>query len=82
MFERHRDKNGEMSRKHGNTLIRTLRKHKEQRDIPLLIAPPLQRRTGGGLFWDYKVATERGISLTPGTAKCKPKRFILPAFRQ
>lgn len=26
-FERHRDKNGEMSRKHGNTLIRTLRKH-------------------------------------------------------
>jgi len=25
-FERHRDKNGEMSRKHGNTLIRTLRK--------------------------------------------------------
>jgi hypothetical protein len=27
VFERHRDKNGEMSRKHGNTLIRTLRKH-------------------------------------------------------
>jgi hypothetical protein len=27
MFERHRDKNGEMSRKHGNTLIGTLRKH-------------------------------------------------------
>jgi hypothetical protein len=26
-FERHRDKNGEMSRKHGNTLIRTLRKY-------------------------------------------------------
>ena len=26
-FERHRDKNGEISRKHGNTLIRTLRKH-------------------------------------------------------
>ena len=26
-FNRHRDKNGEMSRKHGNTLIRTLRKH-------------------------------------------------------
>jgi hypothetical protein len=26
-FERHRDKNGEMSRKHGNTLVRTLRKH-------------------------------------------------------
>jgi hypothetical protein len=26
-FERHRDKNGQMSRKHGNTLIRTLRKH-------------------------------------------------------
>ncbi len=25
--ERHRDKNGEISRKHGNTLIRTLRKH-------------------------------------------------------
>lgn len=25
--ERHRDKNGEMSRKHGNTLIRTLRRH-------------------------------------------------------
>jgi hypothetical protein len=25
-FERHRDKNGEISRKHGNTLIRTLRK--------------------------------------------------------
>jgi hypothetical protein len=25
-FERHRDRNGEMSRKHGNTLIRTLRK--------------------------------------------------------
>jgi hypothetical protein len=24
--ERHRDKNGEISRKHGNTLIRTLRK--------------------------------------------------------
>lgn len=24
---RHRDKNGEISRKHGNTLIRTLRKH-------------------------------------------------------
>jgi hypothetical protein len=27
IFERYRDKNGEMSRKHGNTLIRTLRKH-------------------------------------------------------
>jgi len=27
MFERHRDKNGEMSRKNGNTFIRTLRKH-------------------------------------------------------
>jgi len=27
MFERPRDKNGEMCRKHGNTLIRTLRKH-------------------------------------------------------
>jgi hypothetical protein len=26
-FDRHRDKNGAMSRKHGNTLIRTLRKH-------------------------------------------------------
>ena len=26
-FERHRDKNGQMSRKHGNTLIGTLRKH-------------------------------------------------------
>jgi hypothetical protein len=26
-FERHRDKNGEIGRKHGNTLIRTLRKH-------------------------------------------------------
>ncbi len=26
-FERHRDKNGEMSRNHGNTLVRTLRKH-------------------------------------------------------
>ena len=26
-FERHRDKNGQISRKHGNTLIRTLRKH-------------------------------------------------------
>jgi hypothetical protein len=26
-FERHRDKNGRMSRKHGNTLISTLRKH-------------------------------------------------------
>jgi len=25
-FERHRDKNGEISRKHGNTLIGTLRK--------------------------------------------------------
>ena len=25
-FERHRDKNGQLSRKHGNTLIRTLRK--------------------------------------------------------
>jgi hypothetical protein len=25
-FERHRDKNGEISRKHGNALIRTLRK--------------------------------------------------------
>jgi hypothetical protein len=25
-FERHRDKNGEISRKHGNTLISTLRK--------------------------------------------------------
>jgi hypothetical protein len=25
-FERHRDKNGQISRKHGNTLIRTLRK--------------------------------------------------------
>lgn len=24
---RHRDKNGEISRKHGNTLIRTLRRH-------------------------------------------------------
>ena len=27
VFERYRDQNGEMSRKHGNTLIRTLRKH-------------------------------------------------------
>ena len=27
MFERHRDKNGEISRKHGNTLVGTLRKH-------------------------------------------------------
>jgi hypothetical protein len=26
-FERHRDKNGELSRKHGNTLVGTLRKH-------------------------------------------------------
>jgi len=26
-LERHRDKNGKISRKHGNTLIRTLRKH-------------------------------------------------------
>lgn len=26
-FERHRDKNGQISRKHGNTLISTLRKH-------------------------------------------------------
>lgn len=26
-FERHRDNNGEMSRKHGNTLVRTLRKY-------------------------------------------------------
>jgi hypothetical protein len=26
-FERHRDKNGQMSRKYGNTLISTLRKH-------------------------------------------------------
>ena len=26
-FERHRDKNGEIGRKHGNTLIQTLRKH-------------------------------------------------------
>ena len=26
-FEQHRDKDGEISRKHGNTLIRTLRKH-------------------------------------------------------
>ena len=25
--ERHRDKNGEISRKHGNTLVRTLRRH-------------------------------------------------------
>jgi hypothetical protein len=25
-FERHRDKNGEISRKHGNTLVGTLRK--------------------------------------------------------
>jgi hypothetical protein len=25
-FERHRDEDGEISRKHGNTLIRTLRK--------------------------------------------------------
>jgi len=25
--DRHRDKNGEISRKHGNTLIRTLRNH-------------------------------------------------------
>jgi hypothetical protein len=24
---RHRDKNGEISRKHGNTLVKTLRKH-------------------------------------------------------
>ena len=27
VFERHRDKNGEISRKHGNTLVGTLRKH-------------------------------------------------------
>jgi len=27
MFERLRDKNGEMCRKHGNTLIRSLSKH-------------------------------------------------------
>ena len=27
VFERYRDKNGEMSRKYGNTLIRILRKH-------------------------------------------------------
>ena len=27
VFERYRDKNGEMSRKHGNILVRTLRKH-------------------------------------------------------
>jgi hypothetical protein len=26
-FERRRDKNGQMSRKHGNTLMSTLRKH-------------------------------------------------------
>ena len=26
-FEHHRDKNGEMSRKHGNTLVRTLRQY-------------------------------------------------------
>jgi hypothetical protein len=26
-FERHRDKNGQIGRKHGNTLICTLRKH-------------------------------------------------------
>lgn len=26
-FERHRDKSGEISRKHGKTLIHTLRKH-------------------------------------------------------
>ncbi len=26
-FERHSDKNGEMSRKHGNTRVGTLRKH-------------------------------------------------------
>jgi hypothetical protein len=25
--DRHRDRNGEISRKHGNTLVRTLRKH-------------------------------------------------------
>lgn len=25
--DRHRDKNGEISRKHGNTLVKTLRKH-------------------------------------------------------
>ena len=50
MFERLRDKNGEMCRKHGNTLIRSLSKHKEQRDIALFIAAPLQRRTGGGPF--------------------------------
>ena len=27
LSERHRDKNGEISRKHGNTLVRTLRRH-------------------------------------------------------
>jgi hypothetical protein len=27
MFERHRDKSGQMSKKHGNTLVRTLRRH-------------------------------------------------------
>jgi hypothetical protein len=27
VFESYRDKNGQMSRKHGNALIRTLRKH-------------------------------------------------------
>jgi hypothetical protein len=26
-FERHREQNGEIGRRHGNTLIRTLRKH-------------------------------------------------------
>jgi hypothetical protein len=26
LHDRHRDKNGEMSRKHGNTLVRTLRR--------------------------------------------------------
>jgi hypothetical protein len=68
MFERPRDKNGEMYRKHGNTLIRTLRKHQEQRDIALFIAVPLQRRTGGGRFGIIEVATECGISLTPASA--------------
>jgi len=43
MFERPCDKNGEMSRKNGNTFIRTLRKHEEQRDIALFIAEKLPR---------------------------------------
>jgi len=38
LHDRHRDKNGEISRKHGNTLVRTLRKiygRISRRDAPI-----------------------------------------------